>query len=269
MQVQHGADQGIKNYTSSKKRLRSWKLFTALKTGEVGQLPCSEGRMSRMVSQLGSKHAFGSGDEKPKELNKLWWFVFEMRVHTLQVCTIRRYWVGAPTFPYRALTRKEGWCSCVKWRCCVQNPLMTIKSSSRQKINPAKINFNHLMWACQMIISTAVKVVSNMMKRCCLWPICPLQKCTDQLDIKGMVIITDMKGASANHLTLFNISIMKKLITMMEVKLFTKTLLCWSWIHSVPISYSSIKGGQKIHVIFSHDNGFIWHTNTMKGTDPP
>jgi len=67
-----------------------------------------------------------------------------------------------------------------------------------EKINPAKINFNHLMWACQMIISTAVK------------------KCTDQLDIKGMVIITDMKGASANHLTLFNISIMKKLITMME-----------------------------------------------------
>ena len=64
--------------------------ITALKTGEVGQLPCSEGRMSRMVSQLGSKHAFGSGDEKPKELNKLWWFVFEMRVHTLQVCTIRR-----------------------------------------------------------------------------------------------------------------------------------------------------------------------------------
>ena len=68
MQVQHGADQGIKNYTSLKKRLRSLKLFTALKTGEVGQLPCSEGRMSRMVSQLGSKPAFGSGDEKPKEL---------------------------------------------------------------------------------------------------------------------------------------------------------------------------------------------------------
>merc|ERR1712037_626134 len=42
------------------------------------------------------------------------------------------------------------------------------------------------------------------------------KKCTDQLDIKGMVIITDMKGASASHLTLFNISIMKKLITMME-----------------------------------------------------
>ena len=113
-------------------------------------------------------------------------------------------------------------------------------------------------------------VATNMMKRCCLWPICPLQKCTDQLDIKGMVIITDMKGASANHLTLFNISIMKKLITMMEVKLFTKTLLRWSWIHSVSISYSSIIGGQKIHVhIFSHDNGFIWHTNTMKDTDPP
>ena len=47
------------------------------------------------------------------------------------------------------------------------------------------------------------------------------QKCTDQLDIKGMVIITDMKGASANHLTLFNISIMKKLITMMEVLIKT------------------------------------------------
>ena len=44
-----------------------FKVFTALKTGEVGQLPCSEGRMSRMVSQLGSKPAFGSGDEKPDE----------------------------------------------------------------------------------------------------------------------------------------------------------------------------------------------------------
>ena len=27
-----------------------------------------------------------------------------------------------------------------------------------QTINPAKINFNHLMWYCQMVISTAVKV---------------------------------------------------------------------------------------------------------------
>ena len=67
------------------KALKFKKKITALKTGEVGQLPCSEGRMSRMVSQLGSKHAFGSGDEKPKELNKLLWFVFEMRVHTLQL----------------------------------------------------------------------------------------------------------------------------------------------------------------------------------------
>ena len=54
-------------HTSSNKRLPSLKLFTVLKTGEVGQLPCSEGRMSRMVSQLGSKPAFGSGDEKPDE----------------------------------------------------------------------------------------------------------------------------------------------------------------------------------------------------------
>ena len=102
----------------------------------------------------------------------LWlrWWETKRTKQTMVVCfwnessyfttTIRRYWVGAPTFPYRALTRKEGWCSCVKWRCCVQNPLMTIKRSSPQKINPAKINFNHLMWACQMIISTAVKVVS-------------------------------------------------------------------------------------------------------------
>ena len=54
-------------HTSSNKLLLSLKLFIALKTGEVGQLPCSEGRMSRMVSQLGSKPAFGSGDEKPDE----------------------------------------------------------------------------------------------------------------------------------------------------------------------------------------------------------
>ena len=73
------------------------------------------------------------------------------------------------------------------------------------------------MWACQMIISTAVKVVTL---QPIWWQFFLDQKCTDQLDIKGMVIITDMKGASANHLTLFNISIMKKLITMMEVKTF-------------------------------------------------
>ena len=49
-----------------------------------------------------------------------------------------------------------------------------------------------------------------------------------------------------------------------------KRVLSWSWIHSVSISHSSIIGGQKIHVhIFSHDNGFIWRTNTMKDTDPP
>ena len=150
-------------HTSSNKLLLSLKLFIALKTGEVGQLPCSEGRMSRMVSQLGSKPAFGSGDEKPDERRDFGGlFLNESSYFTT---TFRRYWVGAPTFPCRALTRKEGWCSCVKWRCCVQSPLMTIKSSSRQKINPAKINFNHLMWACQMIISTAVKVVT-------LQPIC-------------------------------------------------------------------------------------------------
>merc|ERR1712181_196046 len=39
-----------------------------------------------------------------------------------------------------------------------------------ESINPAKINFNHLMWYCQMVISTAVK------------------RCTDQLDIKGKLI---------------------------------------------------------------------------------
>ena len=35
--------------------------------------------------------------------------------------------------------------------------------------------------------------------------------------VKGLVIISDMEGASASHLTLFNLPIMKKLITMLEV----------------------------------------------------
>ena len=35
--------------------------------------------------------------------------------------------------------------------------------------------------------------------------------------VKGLVIISDMEGASANHLTLFNLPVMKKLITMLEV----------------------------------------------------
>lgn len=43
-----------------------------------------------------------------------------------------------------------------------------------------------------------------------------VQNIQDQLSIKGMVIISDLEGATAAHLTLFNISIMKKLITMME-----------------------------------------------------
>jgi hypothetical protein len=36
--------------------------------------------------------------------------------------------------------------------------------------------------------------------------------------VKGLVIISDMKGASTSHIGLFNLSIMKKLITMMEVR---------------------------------------------------
>ena len=91
-------------------------------------------------------------------------------------------------------------------------------------------------------------VATNMTKRCCVWPICLLQKCTDQLDIKGMVIITDMKGASANHLTLFNISIMKKLITMMEVKT----------LHAHPefiLYQSAFTRGKQIHPLF---RTYIW-----------
>lgn len=65
-------------------------------------------------------------------------------------------------------------------------------------INPSKIDFNHLMWAMQMIMTTGVK------------------NCQDQLAIKGMVIISDLEGATAAHLTIFNLSILKKLITMME-----------------------------------------------------
>ena len=37
---------------------------------------------------------------------------------------------------------------------------LIIVISFLQTINPAKINFNHLMWYCQMVISTAVKVTS-------------------------------------------------------------------------------------------------------------
>ena len=37
------------------------------------------------------------------------------------------------------------------------------------------------------------------------------------MGIKGLVMISDVEGASAAHLTLFNLSIMKKLITMLEV----------------------------------------------------
>ena len=35
--------------------------------------------------------------------------------------------------------------------------------------------------------------------------------------IHGLVIISDLEGASAAHLTLFNLAVMKKLITMLEV----------------------------------------------------
>merc|ERR1712127_272197 len=42
------------------------------------------------------------------------------------------------------------------------------------------------------------------------------QRAGDQGEIKGLVVISDMEGASASHLTLFNISIMKKMFTMFE-----------------------------------------------------
>jgi len=38
----------------------------------------------------------------------------------------------------------------------------------------------------------------------------------NQLGVRGLVIITDLAGATAGHLTLFSLPIMKKLITMIE-----------------------------------------------------
>jgi len=56
-----------------------------------------------------------------------------------------------------------------------------------KSINPSKCNFNELMWAMQMIMTTGVG------------------KCEEQMVVKGLVIISDMEGASASHLTLFNL----------------------------------------------------------------
>ena len=44
----------------------------------------------------------------------------------------------------------------------------------------------------------------------------PFQKGEEQMVIQGLVIISDLEGASAAHLTLFNLAVMKKLITMLE-----------------------------------------------------
>jgi len=55
------------------------------------------------------------------------------------------------------------------------------------------------MWVMQMIMATAVKKNGE-----------------EQMVIKGMAIINDLEGCTANHITLFNVSIMKKLITMFE-----------------------------------------------------
>ena len=73
--------------------------------------------------------------------------------------TTRKCWVGEPTFRCRALIRKAEWCSSVKWRCLTDDFFKIYSILFLQTINPAKINFNHLMWYCQMVISTAVKVI--------------------------------------------------------------------------------------------------------------
>jgi len=66
-------------------------------------------------------------------------------------------------------------------------------------INPSKCDFNNLMWVMQMIMHTAVKKNGE-----------------EQMVIKGLVTINDLEGSSASHLTLFNISTIKKLLTMFE-----------------------------------------------------
>ncbi len=45
-----------------------------------------------------------------------------------------------------------------------------------------------------------------------------MQKQEEQTSVKGMVVINDLKGVSTSHITFLNMSIMKKLMTMVEVR---------------------------------------------------
>jgi len=65
-------------------------------------------------------------------------------------------------------------------------------------IIPSKCTFDDLMRVMQMVMTTSV------------------QKSEEQMVIKGLVIISDMAGATAGHLTLFSLPTMKKLLTMLE-----------------------------------------------------
>ena len=102
MQVQHGADQGIKNNTSSNKRLRSlkfsqrWKQEKLDKKGFVIKFKVShsvENRRSWTTSmqwRANVQNGFTTGIQTCLWLRwwetwwtqRLWWFVFKMRVHT-------------------------------------------------------------------------------------------------------------------------------------------------------------------------------------------
>merc|ERR1719334_363778 len=65
------------------------------------------------------------------------------------------------------------------------------------RLNPAKTTFDAMMRAAQMIMTTAIRD-------------------DEQTIIKGFVTLQDCKGLGANHVTLFNIGAIKKMITMME-----------------------------------------------------
>jgi len=65
------------------------------------------------------------------------------------------------------------------------------------QINPAKVTFDTMMRAAQIIITSAIKD-------------------DEQTVIKGFVMVQDLKGVGANHVTMMNIASLKKMITMME-----------------------------------------------------
>jgi len=65
------------------------------------------------------------------------------------------------------------------------------------KINPAKVTFDQMMRAAQIIITACIKD-------------------DDQTVIRGFILVQDLQGVTANHVTMMNMASIKKMITMME-----------------------------------------------------